>query len=338
MQAGKLYSLIMEQEKIKRQKIRRFTDGLYSKSETDELLKSIRDADMQQAVNDVSEQLWNEAIEKESFVCDIEREKYKEEAVRLLKRINKPQHPKRRRYIWQAACILILMTFGVSIPQLYTPREKEVLYTEVSTTFGEKKEWTLPDGSKVNLNACTTLKYPEQFNNSKERKVELTGEAYFQVSKNEKKPFIIRTKGFDVRVLGTKFNVKAYTENETASVSVESGKVQVDLPEAMTRLTANEQIQINTLSDEYVKRKEDCRNAMAWMQSKLHYNNASLHDIIKDLERYYNCRFKIADNQTFDYRFSGEHDNKSLQAVLQSIEYATGIKSKREGDSILLYR
>ena len=325
----------MEQEKIKRQKIRRFIDGLYSKSEVSDLLKSIHDADMQQAIDNVSEQLWNESIEKKACVCDMEREKYKKEAARLLKRINKPQSHK--KHIWAAACIAILVVLGLSIPQIYTPSDKETPYTEISTSFGEKRDWTLPDGSKVKLNACTTLKYPEQFN-GKERKIELVGEAYFQVSKKEKQPFIIRTNGFDVKVLGTKFNVKAYVENETTSVSVESGKVQIDLPEAMMRLTANEQIQINTLSGEYVKRKEDYRNAMAWMQSKLHYNDTSIYDVIKDLERYYNCWFKFADNQTFDYRFSGEHDNKSLQAVLQSIEYTTGIKNKKEGEYILLFQ
>ena len=67
----------MEQEKIKRQKIRRFIDGLYSKSEVSDLLKSIHDADMQQAIDNVSEQLCNESIEKKAFVCDMEREKYK---------------------------------------------------------------------------------------------------------------------------------------------------------------------------------------------------------------------------------------------------------------------
>lgn len=324
----------MEQEKAKRQKIRRFIDGLYSKSEASDLLKRMHDTDMQQAFDEVSEQAWNESMEKEEFSCSMEREKYKKEAARLLKRINAPRLYK--RYAWAAACVAMLTLFGLGSLHIHPLFEKEIQYAEVSTTFGEKKEWTLPDGSKVELNACTTIKYPNQFE-GKERKIELMGEAYFQISKNEKKPFVVHTAGFNVKVLGTKFNVKAYPENEIASVSVENGKVQVDLPEAMARLTANEQIQINSFSHEYAKRKEDYRNATAWMQSKLHYDNASLHDVIKDLERYYNCRFKFAPNQTFNYRFSGEHDNKSIQSVLQSIEYTTGIKSKKEGKYILLY-
>lgn len=324
----------MEKKKNRRQEIRRFTDDLYSKSEVSDFLKDMHDPDMQEAIEDVSGELWKEAMEKQSFVCDMEHEKYKKEAALLLKRINKPR--RHRRNIWAAACITIMIVMGLGIPQMSTIQVKEEIYAEVTTSFGEKKEWTLPDGSKVKLNACTTLKYPEQFD-GRERKIELIGEAYFQVSKNEKQPFIIKVNGFDVRVLGTKFNVKAYAPNEMALVSVESGKVQVELPEAMMRLVANEQVQINTQSNEYVKRQEDHRKAMAWMQNKLHYNDASFYDVIRDLERYYNCRFKFADNQFFDYRFSGEHDNKSLQAVLQSIEYATGVKSKREGDYILFY-
>lgn len=325
----------MEKEKRKRQIIRRFTDDLYSKSEVSDFLKNMHDPDMQEAIEDISGELWEEAMEKNPFVCEVEREKYKKEAAQLLKRINQPR--KRSGYKWaSAACITILLVVGLGIPQIRTITEKEVVYAEVTTSFGEKKEWTLPDGSKVKLNACTTLKYPEQFNGN-DRQIELIGEAYFQVSKNEKQPFVIKANGFDVKVLGTKFNIKAYTRNETALISVESGKVQVELPEAMMRLVANEQVQINTRLNEYVKKKEDYRKSVAWMQNKLHYDNASLSDVIRDLERYYNCRFKFAADQSFDCRFSGEHDNQNLQAVLQSIEYATGVKSKREGDYILLY-
>ncbi|WP_455587427.1 FecR family protein [Bacteroides sp.] len=325
----------MKKEKDKRQKIRRYLDGIYSKSEVSDLLKNMQNPEMQDTIDKVAEEMWEESMEQTPYLCDIEHERYKREALTLLRKINK--RPSYKRIIWTAACVALMLSIGLGINNYPPTQQKEVLYTAISTSFGEKKEFTLPDGSKVNLNACTTLKYPEQFN-GKERKVELTGEAYFQVSKNEKQPFIIQANGFDVKVLGTKFNVKAYAKNETALVSVESGKVQVNLPEAMMRLVANEQVQINTESNEYIKRHEDYKEAMAWMQSKLHYENASLYDVIKDLERYYNCRFKFTADQVFNHRFSGEHDNKSLQAVLQSIEYATGIKSKKEGEYIVLYQ
>ena len=82
--------------------------------------------------------------------------------------------------------------------------------------------------------------------------------------RNEKKPFIVRTSDFDVKVLGTSFDVKAYPDNEIAQISVESGKVEVDLSDAMMRLVADEQVQINTSSNEYVKKKADHKQVMTW--------------------------------------------------------------------------
>lgn len=87
--------------------------------------------------------------------------------------------------------------------------------------------------------------------------MELEGEGYFRVHRNEKQPFIVNTHHFDVRVLGTCFDIKAYLSDEVVSVDVESGKVQVDLPEAMMRLSAQERVYINTISGEYNKQHEN---------------------------------------------------------------------------------
>lgn len=324
-----------EEENIK-QRIRRYLDGMYTKSETSELLKDVRDAGMRDILEDVSEEIWEESINRKSFSCDAERELFKKEASILLRKINKRHSYK--KILWAAACVIFVLTIGlIGIKNFQPVTKEEIRYTQVTTPFGEKKELVLPDGSKVILNACTTIKYPEVFV-GKERRIELIGEAYFQINRNEKQPFFIKTTKFSVRVLGTKFGIKAYSGNEIALVSVESGKVQVDLPEAMVKLIADEQVQINVSSDEFVKRKEDHNQAMAWLQGKLYYDSTSIHDVIKDLERIYNCRIKFTKGQVFNYQLSGEHDNRSLQSVLQSIEYATGIKSKQEDGYILLYK
>lgn len=325
----------MEKEKKKKQKVRRYLDGIYCRSEVTDLLKNIQNPEMQNIIEEVADELWEENMEQPPYHHNLEREQYRREAASLLRKIKR--HPPYKKIRWAAACVIFIIAIGLGVNSYQSIQTEKTLYTEVSTSFGEKREWTLPDGSKVNLNACTTLRYPERFK-GKERRVELIGEAYFQVSRDEKKPFIIKTAGFDVRVLGTCFDINAYENNETALVSVKSGKVQVELPEAMMRLIANEQVQINGQTNEYTKRKEDHHRAMAWLQNTLHYNNTPLHDIIKDLERIYNCRIKFAPNQRFDYRLSGEHDNINLQAVLKSIGHVTGVKYKKEKDYILLYQ
>ena len=112
----------------------------------------------------------------------------------------------------------------------------------------------------------------------------MEGEAYFQVQRKEKQPFIVRTSRFDVRVLGTCFDVKAYSSDEVVSVDVESGKVQVDLPEAMMRLQAKEQVSINTLSGEYSKRCEE-RDVAVWRKGGLRFSSTPVRDVAKELER-----------------------------------------------------
>lgn len=326
----------MERQKSRKEKIHRYLDGSYNKSEIEEIVNYIRDPDTQPVIDEISLGIWNECIERSSSCDQMKHEQYKQEARMLLRKIDGRKRSS-VRWIWGAAAsIILLLGIGIATWELKTA-DKDRLYTEISTSFGEKKEYILPDGSKVLLNACSRLKFPEKFDRE-HRNVDLSGEAYFEVAHKEKSIFQIQTGAFNVKVLGTKFNIKAYTKQETASVSVKSGKVEVQLPEASLKLTANEQVRILAGGNEFIKKKEDHVQTLAWIHDKLYYHNATIYDITKDLERHYNCRFRFAENQSFPNLISGRHDNRSLEAVLQSIEYATGIKYKIEGNSVLLYK
>ena len=111
----------------------------------------------------------------------------------------------------------------------------------------------------------------------------------------------------------------------------------LDLPEAMMRLTANERVLINTLSGEYAKQKEEGEVA-SWRTGSLRFYRTPLFDVARELERRYHCRIVFADGVGSDNLISGQHDNKTLEAVLRSIEYASGIRYRAEGDSIVLYK
>ena len=214
--------------------------------------------------------------------------------------------------------------------------EKKLEYNTLTIPRGGEYQLKLEDGTNVWLNAETELRFPVAFGDS-ERRIFLKGEAYFDVIHNEKQPFVVNTHRFDVRVLGTCFNVKSYSSDEVVSVDVESGKVQVDLPEAMMRLKAKEQVLINTVSGEYNKRHEE-RGVAVWQKRGLRFNSTPICDVAKELERMYNCRITFTQGQEFNNLISGEHDNKSLEAVLQSIGYTSGIHYKRSGDQVLLYK
>ena len=230
---------------------------------------------------------------------------------------------------------VLCITLG-SIRYLAYLEDQDATYLEAFTRYGEKKQLLLPDGTQLQLNSCSYVRYPNRFNGDL-RKVELEGEGYFKVARNEKQPFVVGTFRLDVCVLGTQFNVKSYKEDELVSVSVESGKVQVDLPEAMMRLSAQERVYINTISGEYNKQHEK-RTVAVWRKGGLRFSSTPINDVAKELERVYNCSISFAEGQVFKNLISGEHDNKSLEAVLQSIEYTSGIHYKKDGNKVLLYK
>lgn len=195
----------------------------------------------------------------------------------------------------------------------------------------------MPDGTVVTLNAATEIKYPNLFAGDI-RLVEIDGEAFFEVMPDKDKEFIVRTSTADVKVLGTSFNIKAYNEDENLVLTVQIGKVQVDIPDASMKFLANEQLVYNKTNKEYLKRGENSERATAWIQGKLYFNRTPIHSVAQKLMRIYNCNIEFSPGGVYDDYIYGDHDNESLESVLKSIEYSTGIKYKKEGGKIILYK
>lgn len=327
----------MDIRKQRKTIFRRFFAGVYTKEEASQVFQCISNPESKEVFDDLVAELWEESAIAGHATTDSQREQYKKEARHLLDSIER-----RKRHSWYrfgaiAASITVLVAIvwggGYFVSNAFT---RELVYVEAGTSYGEKKQLLLPDGTRLVLNSCSHIRYPKQFAGN-ERRVELEGEGYFNVAHNETEPFIINTSRLDVRVLGTSFNIKSYAADEIVAVSVESGKVQVDVPEAIMRLVANEQVYINTISEEYSKRKESGQVA-AWIMGTLKFNSTPIRDVAKELERAYDCRIRFGPNQNFDNLISGEHDNKDLESVLKAIEYISNIKYKKEGRNILLYK
>lgn len=325
----------MENTNKEKNRFRRYLDNIYTRDEALQLISDIRLTDNKDLLNELSEEIWEESSSQYT-TSDLERERYKKEARLLLRKI---EHGKRlffRRISYAVAGVAALFCIALGIRYFYQTNVQDAVIVQATTSFGEKKQITLPDGTCIVLNSCSSLRYPDVFAGEM-RKVELDGEAYFRVARNEAMPFIITTKNFDVRVLGTHFNVKSYSKDEIVSVNVESGKVQIDLPEAMMRLTASEQVFINTLSGEYTKKREGGEVA-AWIKGTLKFNSTPIRDVARELERVYNCHIAFANEYEFNNLISGEHDNESLESVLKSIKYISGVKYKKEGRNIVFFK
>lgn len=316
--------------------LRRYIDNLYTTEDAQQFLKEVQHPETFETLNELTENVWKESA-SEKLCCDLERERYKKEARQLLEQMERKSY----RRLFRRACIavasvaaVVCLVFGAVRFNDYQEK-RSLSYVTVTTSYGEKKSLTLPDGTQMVLNSCSKVRYPDRFIGDK-RNIKLEGEGYFQVTRNEKQPFVITTSRFGIRVLGTSFNVKSYPTDELVSVNVESGKVQVDLPEAMMRLRANEQVCINTKSGNYTKEQTTGKIAL-WRKGTLCFNQTPIRDVAKELERIYNCTIVFGDGD-YSNLISGEHDNASLEAVLRSIEYTSGIHYRKEKNHILLYK
>lgn len=323
---------------------RHYTDDLYTREEARKVLDAIKKHEQNDALERSMKKTWHES-ELLMGLPEAVNDSYQKEARDILSEQQEEKHiriPLRplKRALSIAASVLILFAVGTGIYR-YTTQSgvRATAYTEASTTYGQTKTLTLPDGTQVVLNACSEISYPTQFS-GKERRVTLKGEAYFQVVKNEEQAFSIHTENFNIRVLGTAFNVKAYEGDEIQSVNVEHGKVQVDMPEAMTRLVAKEQIEINTQTHSYAKDKSEYADIAVWRKGHLRFVKTPLADVARQLERVYDCRISLEQGRSFHNLISGEHDNENLKEVLESIRLATGVnwKTGKSPEEIILYK
>lgn len=215
-----------------------------------------------------------------------------------------------------------------------TPSKPSKLNT-VITPIGSQYMVTIPDGTKVWLNASSTISFPAKFGNT--RKVYLSGEAYFEIAQDKGKPFIVRTAKQEIAVLGTHFNVSAY-ENKPATTTLLTGKIRVkgivknDLSHIANQsfILAPKQ-QLTTSNEQNLLKKEaDLITTMAWKEGLFIFNDESIKDIMMDLSRWYPIEVKFEDNLN-DMHFTGNYSkNKGLLNLLKNIEMTGKVHFKIE--------
>ena len=318
----------------KNQLLRRYLNGTYQRDEVDALHDALSKEGNRRALETISKEVWDDALtlQQADFRYDL---KGRKEALGIIHRDrqNKRIIPLMLR-ISGAVAAIALLVLGITYFLLSDGDSGKML--AVSTSFGEKKEILLPDGSAVVLNSCSSVAYPEHFNRN-QRSLQLTGEAFFKVAPDKKRPFTVKTQLFEVVVLGTEFNIKSYQEDKLTSVEVREGKVQVNLPEEQIRLKRDQKMVIDKMSGEFAKQVGDGRVA-TWIQGTLHFHQTPIEDVAHELERRFHCRIVFDSATKLDNRISGEHEQEDLESILQSIEFVCGIKHRVENDVIILYK
>lgn len=211
---------------------------------------------------------------------------------------------------------------------------------EIVMESGDQEiHFRLPDGSQVWLNRNSTLSYEEEFSEA-ERNVSLSGEAFFEVEKNRKKPFVIRAEKAEVRVLGTSFNIKAYPEAAQTEVYVKSGKVSLGVQEQEAQkarkiiLTPGETgiLQKGDLSLNLTK--DTSPNVLAWKDNKLVFEKATLRQVVKTLEEYFAVNISVSGSTILECRFTSTFTEPELEEVLEVLRLTLNLTITREGDSL----
>jgi hypothetical protein len=201
-------------------------------------------------------------------------------------------------------------------------------YNTISTPIGSNYQVVLSDGTKVWLNAKTTLKFPAVFK-GQSRRVELSGEAYFEVAHNDKQPFLLSAKGMTVQVLGTHFNVSAYNDDQLVKASLLEGAIKADYQNKSLVLQPGQQAFLSEGKLDRINFSEG--EVMAWKSGYFIFRNESIQEIMKEISRWYDVEVDYQGNISKE-EFGGKYlKSSSLKELLTSLELTGTVKFKMQG-------
>ena len=251
-----------------------------------------------------------------------------------------------------AASVILFLLLRPSISEEYTvfraDLEAQVISMETKNGVhtlhvprGMNKLLVLPDSSRVWLNAESSLQYPESFDGMKRREVYLKGEGYFEVTRNEKVPFEVKTKEVNLKVLGTKFNFRNYPDDAEVTVNLLEGKVALHneiRPMQELYLVPNERMVLDKLTGKMTKSHVKTENASVWINDELFFDEELLEDIAKKLMRSYDVEIEVADSLK-NKRFYGSFKimGNTIDEVLQTIASTNRMKYRHEDEKYILY-
>lgn len=244
------------------------------------------------------------------------------------------------RLWWQYAAAAIIVFSVILNSYLLIDRQtsKTNHIIEYSAKTGEIKQVDLPDGSSVWLNSESTLILQEQFD-GRSRNVYLIGEAFFKVSKNPEKPFLVNTSEMVVKVLGTSFSVRNYQNDLDISTSLVEGSVQLlnkVNPKNSVILNPSEEALLSKSDGELTVRKQQNNLIAPWREGRFRFHDNELLAITNQLERKFDCEFIFLDVAAESLRFTGDFENESLDEILLLLNKAHTFKFKKSGHRYII--
>ena len=353
--------------------LEKFKQDELSASEAKELTKIAKEGDSNDNIKNILTEYWLQPVSGNIQIP----------AEALFRKIQKniPETKQTKRYInfvdritpliKYAAVVVVSVGLTLLARSIFTENNtnsqlaNQAENSIITVSYGSKSKIVLPDGTNVSLNSGSTLKYPAKFSKIS-RNVYVEGEAYFDVVKDKNHPFYVKTKDITVKVLGTKFNVKAYTDENTIQTTLVCGSIEIYsnkkeitpknriielYPDQQVTLLADETGDLNVINDKEkgksrtselalrpikLKEKIDVAPVIAWKDNRLVFRDDNFVDLARKLERWYDVKIEIDNNELKSVLFSGIFVNETIEQALDALKIATPFKYKMKKNHILI--
>ncbi len=257
--------------------------------------------------------------------------------VEIHRRINQLVRKRRaKRMITVAACVMIPVAMISAMWININARLGNVLFSSPEevcefAALGERKVVVFQDGTKVYMNAGSTLAYPS-FWALDHRNVKLEGEGFFHVQKNPKRPFIVDMDGATLKVYGTRFNAKAYPDDEIVGIVLFDGDVVFEADDKIYDLEPSEQLEYNRNTGEVeIISLKSPNDKILWTDNVIMFKNNTLREIAEVLSRWYDVSFEMEDELLYSRTFTLRTDHQPLHFLLEEMEYVSDLHFQLEG-------
>ncbi|WP_256010887.1 FecR family protein [Desertivirga xinjiangensis] len=211
------------------------------------------------------------------------------------------------------------------------------VWTTIDNTSLNVKEVKMPDGTMIWLNANSSIAYSKDEYNKTSREIKISGEAYFDVSHNPEKPFVVRSGKISTTVLGTAFNVEAYKNEKDIRVILVRGKVRVQTPGQQEVLAPGQMLSYSVNNRKISLREVETKEVNSWISGRLVFNDVPLHEAFRRIEQLYNIDISYSSEPGVEEkRLTGVFDRKSAEDVLSKILFVYGLEYQKKGGRYLI--
>ena len=283
----------------------------------------------------------SDLIDKDSYLLEEHLEDLSissEQSQRIFSKIeSKIKKPTLKPLLFKVVAILLpfvlFLSIGISLNRQVSLFGKSD-YSEIYVPKGEIMRIIFQDGSEAYLNSDTKLKYPNKFG-LKNRKVFLDGEAYFNVSSNKRRPFIVETLKNKISVLGTSFNVDAYTTEDRIEVVLDEGKIVFDSGENSYIILPGQKITFKQSDGSTaIKNLKNSIKESSWKDNIIHFSNTPLDEVVKTLDRRYNVKFIINNPDALKYTYTLISKQTTIENILNELEKIAPVRFDIKEDQI----